>query len=53
MICYLNGFENAKQLLIDAKDLLKPHPQVYSSFKESMRVLRKMKYNDQDFTDNN
>ena len=44
MICYLNGFEDAKQKLIDAKLLLKPFPEVYSSFKESLRILRKMKY---------
>ena len=47
MICYLNGFEDAKQKLIDAKPLLKAHKKaaVYLSFKEAMRVLRKMKYN--------
>lgn len=44
MICYLNGFEDAKQKLIDAKPLLKPFTQVYLSFKESLRILRKMKY---------
>jgi len=44
MICYLNGFEDAKQKLIDAKVLLKPHSQVYLAFKESLRILRKMKY---------
>lgn len=46
MICYLNGFEDAKVKLIDAKPLLKIHinPSVYLSFKEAMRVLRKMKY---------
>ncbi len=44
MICYLNGFEDAKQKLIDAKLLLKPYKNVYSSFKEALRVLRKMKY---------
>ena len=44
MICYLNGFEEAKQKLIDAKLLLKPFGQVYLSFKEALRVLRKMKY---------
>ncbi|MDR6968971.1 hypothetical protein J2X31_002997 [Flavobacterium arsenatis] len=46
MICYLNGFEEAKQILIDAKPLLKKHPNttVYLSFKEAMRILRKMKY---------
>lgn len=44
MICYLNGFEEAKQKLIDAKILLKPYTQVYLSFKEALRILRKMKY---------
>jgi hypothetical protein len=44
MICYLNGFEDAKQRLIDAKLLLKPFANVYLSFKEALRVLRKMKY---------
>ena len=44
MICYLNGFEDAKQKLIDAKLQLKPYPNVYLSFKEALRVLRKMKY---------
>jgi len=47
MICHLNGFEEAKQKLADAKPYLKdyPKPSVYLSFKEAMRVLRKMKYN--------
>ncbi|MRX69079.1 Putative DNA-binding domain-containing protein [Flavobacterium resistens] len=44
MICYLNGFDEAKQKLIDSKLLLKPFPQVYLSFKEALRILRKMKY---------
>jgi hypothetical protein len=44
MICYLNGFDEAKQKLIDAKLLLKPFGQIYLSFKEALRVLRKMKY---------
>ena len=44
MICYLNNFEDAKQKLIDAKELLKPFAQVYLSFKEALRILRKMKY---------
>jgi len=48
MICYLNGFEEAKQKLIDAKPFLKAHKKanVYLGFKEAMRVLRKMKYNE-------
>jgi Domain of unknown function (DUF5929)/Putative DNA-binding domain len=44
MICYLNGFDDAKQKLIDGKLYLKPYLQVYLNFKEAMRVLRKMKY---------
>ena len=45
MLCYLNGFENAKKRLIDSKPYLKPFPKIYISFKEALRVLRKMKYN--------
>lgn len=46
MICYLNGFQDAKDRLAEAKSLLKDYadPSVYVSFKEAMRVLRKMKY---------
>lgn len=50
MICYLNGFEDAKDRLIEAKPLLKPFPQIYLSFKEAMRILRKMKYDVQNRT---
>ena len=47
MICYLNGFEEAKEKLIGAKLFLKQHnnSDVYQAFKETMRILRKMKYN--------
>jgi hypothetical protein len=46
MICYLNGFQEAKQKLIDAKPHLKQleNQEPYVAFKEAMRVLRKMKY---------
>ena len=44
MICYLNGFTEAKEKLIDAKEDLKAYPSIYLSFKEAMRVVRKMKY---------
>lgn len=46
MICHLNGFGDAKQKLAEAKPLLKQYPDeaVYISFKEAMRILRKMKY---------
>ncbi|WP_297515122.1 ATP-binding protein [Flavobacterium sp.] len=47
MLCYLNGFEEAKPKLIEAKPVLKqiPRAEVYTNFKEAMRVLRKVKYN--------
>lgn len=47
MLCYLNGFEEAKQKLIESKPFFKSHPNslVYQGFKEVMRILRKMKYN--------
>lgn len=47
MLCYLNGFDEAKQKLIDGKILLKTleNPMVYINFKETMRILRKVKYN--------
>ncbi|WP_313805433.1 ATP-binding protein [Flavobacterium sp.] len=47
MICYLNGFEEAKTKLIDAKPFLKAleNQTAYIYFKETMRVLRKVKYN--------
>lgn len=46
MICYLNGFDDAKQRLIDSKVTLKSvaNSTVYVSFKEAMRILRKLKY---------
>jgi Domain of unknown function (DUF5929)/Putative DNA-binding domain len=46
LICYLNGFEEAKQKLINAKMYLKTfsNKHVYTNFKEVMRVLRKIKY---------
>jgi hypothetical protein len=47
MICYLNGFDEAKQKLIDAKLVLKQYenPEIYIAFKKALRILRKMKYN--------
>ena len=44
MICYLNGFEEARNKLIEAKAFLKPFPSIYVAFKEALRILRKMKY---------
>ncbi len=47
MICYLNGFTEAKHKLIETKNLLKTYknPMAFIYFKESLRILRKMKYN--------
>ncbi|MEC4050139.1 ATP-binding protein [Flavobacterium sp. SUN046] len=47
MICSLNGFEEAKKKLEESKPFLKEYKNssVYISFKEVMRVLRKLKYN--------
>jgi hypothetical protein len=47
MICYLNGFTDAKQKLIEVKSVLKAYPNsmAFLSFKDSLRILRKMKYN--------
>jgi hypothetical protein len=43
MICYLNGFDDAKEKLVE-KPLLKSfHKFIYHL--EAMRILRKMKYN--------
>ncbi|MEC4113217.1 DUF5929 domain-containing protein [Myroides pelagicus] len=46
MLCYLNGFEQAIDELIEVKDYLKAHrdPQLFNGFKEVMRILRKLKY---------
>ncbi len=46
MICYLNGFSEAKNDLINCKELLKnsQNPMLFISFKEVMRILRKLKY---------
>ena len=47
MICYLNDFKEAKHKLIEAKSVLKAYknPLAYIYFKDSLRILRKMKYN--------
>ena len=46
LICYFNEFENAIEKLESAKDVLKKQdPRVYHSYKETIRILRKVKYN--------
>jgi hypothetical protein len=46
MLCYLNGFDRSKELLVASKELFKKveNIEVYSNFKETMRILRKIKY---------
>ena len=46
LICFLNGFEEAKDQMEKARPLLKKkNTEVYQSLKESLRILRKVKYN--------
>ncbi|PKD21519.1 AAA family ATPase [Salegentibacter salinarum] len=46
LLCYLNNFEKAIDKLEEAKPFLKQYSQeVYNYYKESMRILRKVKYN--------
>lgn len=46
LICYLNGFEEAKEQMEQARPLLKTtNERVYGSLKESLRILRKVRYN--------
>ena len=46
LICYLNGFEEAKEQMANARKLLKKaDKKAYESLKESLRILRKVRYN--------
>lgn len=49
MLCYLHGFNKAKDVLINHKAVFKNYKQpfLYTSFKEVMRILRKLKYETQ------
>lgn len=45
LICYFNGFENAIDQLNHSKEFLKSHSEeFYNAYKESVRILRKVKY---------
>ncbi len=46
MLCYFNGFANAREELISVKDFIKfnPDKQLFIGFKQVMRILRKLKY---------
>ena len=46
MLCYLNLIHEAKEYLQRARPLLKNHSEsVYETYKETQRILRKIKYN--------
>ena len=46
LICYLNEFEEAKDQMERARGLLREHDEnSYQTLKESLRILRKVKYN--------
>lgn len=46
LICYFNGFEESIEKLESSRELLRlQDPNAYLAFKESMRILRKVKYN--------
>ena len=45
MICYLNGFHDAKNKLEQVKPLLRIYDtDIYESYKATIRILRKIKY---------
>jgi len=46
LICFLNGFEEAKDKLLEAKEILREYDtEIYKLSKESLRILRKVNYN--------
>ncbi|MDT7829033.1 ATP-binding protein [Pricia sp. S334] len=46
LICYLNGFEEAKEQMDVARPLLKEYDEAgYRSLKEAQRIIRKVQYN--------
>jgi len=46
LICYLNGFDEAKDKMETARSILKKYDkEIYLSLKEALRILRKVKYN--------
>jgi hypothetical protein len=45
LVCYLNGFETAIQKLEELKPFMKKcSGELYARYKETMRILRKVKY---------
>jgi hypothetical protein len=44
LICYLNLFHEAIDKLHEVKPFLKAYPEVYQKYKDTVRILRKVKY---------
>ena len=45
LICYLNGFEEAREIMDESRDLIKKTDRsVYESLKEALRIIRKVRY---------
>ncbi|MDX1328644.1 MAG: ATP-binding protein [Arenibacter sp.] len=45
LICYVNGFEEAKEVMEEAKPMIKKYDlPTYQSIKESLRIIRKVNY---------
>ena len=46
LLCYFNGFQDAVERLEEAKEELKNYSRkIYQQYKETLRILRKVKYN--------
>lgn len=46
LLCYFNGFPEAKEKLLDARPFYKEiNGDVYAAYKETVRILRKVNYN--------
>ena len=46
LLCYLNGFDDSIERLEEAREELKKYSRkVYQQYKDSLRILRKVKYN--------
>jgi len=46
LICYLNGYLDALDLLNQSKEILKTHSkELYQQYKDALRVIRKVRYN--------
>jgi hypothetical protein len=45
MLCFLSGFEEAKEMIFDSQYALKRvNEKAYQNYKDTLRILRKIKY---------